>query len=357
MRFHVLCLPHTELTEADLACAYTQKIVKFVKMMTMRGHEVITYGGKQPPLHATEHVHIVDIPEHDTGLLYNVDWANDFHEYNAKAIPALAERASGQDFLCITAGVAHKPVADAFPDLMAVETGIGYSGTFTNFRVFESYAWMHTVYAQQGSDNGRWYDIVIPNYFDVEDFPYDPPAKADEYLFWMGRFIERKGAHIAYEIAQATGRKLIMAGQGVLERTGDKIIGGELSIEGDGYEHIGPVNAGKRALLMRHAHGLMMPTTYIEPFGGVSVEALMAGCPVLATDWGAFPEFIVNYENGFRFHTLKEAIRAVGWFDQLDRERIQEKARQHFSLQSVGRLYEDYFERLSDLWGKGWYAT
>lgn len=38
-RFHVLTLPHTQVTAEYVACAYTQKIRKFCQMMMGLDHE------------------------------------------------------------------------------------------------------------------------------------------------------------------------------------------------------------------------------------------------------------------------------------------------------------------------------
>lgn len=353
MVFHILTLPHTELDERSIACAYSMKIVKFCKMMSKRGHDCVTYGGAVAPPHVKEHVQVVDIPPIDHNRLYDVDWVRDFVEYDQKVIPEIRERMSDKDFLCITAGTSHQPVADAIPELMAVETGIGYEGTFAKYRVFESYAWMHTVYAQQHTVNGLFYDAVIPNFFDPADFP-QIPTKPRDHLVWMGRFVERKGPHVAYQIAQACGRQLIMGGQGVLENSPGKIVGAELTIEGPDFAHVGPLDKRKRSSFLATAHALLMPTIYIEPFGGVAVEALMCGTPVITTDWGAFTEFVIPHWNGTRFHTLREAVEGVNEATYLDRKWIQDAARKRFSLEAVGKQYEEYFARLLDLWGAGW---
>jgi len=81
MRFHILGLPHTVSSKQFNACAYTQKVVKFGKMMTERGHEVIHYGHEDSDLPCTEHVTVLTNDDFKKSYRSN-DWCKTFFKFD-----------------------------------------------------------------------------------------------------------------------------------------------------------------------------------------------------------------------------------------------------------------------------------
>lgn len=350
MRFHVVSLPHTQTDGTFTACAFTEKVRKFCMMMRGLGHEVFLYAGDRNVAPCDELVTCITEAERQAAVgadhytLASFDYRRPhWRTFNDRAIAGIRRLAQPRDFICVIGGLAHKQIADAFPAMLTVEFGIGYGGTFAKFRVWESYAWMHTCY---GSSNrnpnelvGQWFDAVIPSYFEVDQFPF--ASRKSDYFLFMGRLTERKGYQIAADTCERLGARLIVAGQGTPPKYG---------------EYVGVVGAKDRGTLMAGARALFVPTTYIEPFGSVAVEAMLCGTPVIATDWGAMTETVVEGVTGFRCRTLAEfmgAARAVG---SLDPARIRAHAVKRYSLDAVAALYQRYFERLETLWGEGWYA-
>ena len=350
MRFHVIALPHTQTARGFSACAFNEKVRKFCIMMKALEHTVYLYASEHNEAPCDEHIACISEAErvaslggkHYTEASFDNTLPH-WRAFNARAIMGIRARAEPRDFICVIGGLSHKPIADAFPGMMTVEFGIGYPGTFAKYRVWESYAWMHTCYGAANRNpaaiDGIWFDAVIPSYFEPEKFPFR--LDKDDYYLFIGRMIERKGVHIASEICERAGKRLVLAGPGKPPRYG---------------EHVGEVGPEQRGKLMAGAKALIMPTTYIEPFGSVAPEAMMCGTPVICTDWGAMTETVVQGVTGFRCRTMSEFTQALDDVADLNPMHIMQHAMERYSLDVCGKLYQSYFERLSTLWDAGWYS-
>ncbi len=365
MRFHVPGLPHTVTNRKYIHCAFTQKVFKMCKMLHSMGHEVYHYGCEGSNPTCTEHVDVVE--DEYRRKFYPDEWHDKQWDYNIQdechkvfyknTIKAIKKRRGEHDFFLASWGWGHKSIADALGNsVLTVEPGIGYKDTFCQYRVFESYNWMSHVYGRgvpdrQGQlktiENGSYFDAVIPNYFDPEDFDFTPEDKEDYFLF-LGRIIARKGIEIVQEIAKATGIHVKLAGQGSMNIPPP--------VRGEIVEYIGFADAEVRKGLFSKAKGLLMPTVYLEPFGGVSIESLISGTPVICSDWGVFPETIPHGVVGYRCRSLDQFVWAVQNIDNIDPQVCRDYALANFSLERVASMYQEYFDMMSTLWNKkGWY--
>jgi len=363
-RLHLIALPHTQTTEAFSSCAYTQKVRKFIKMIRAEGYWVTLYGPEVNDVTVNEHVIVVREHERagwfgdgfDTVLTpFNWDTREKYwRTSNLRTIKAIRERAQPTDLLLPTAGSCQEPIANSVPHLTCAEWAVGYHGIFAQHRAFESSAWMHYIYGQRNITNGHFYDRVIPNFFDPDDFPNC--GKGDGcYLLFLGRLVQRKGLHVAAQIAERLGTKLVIAGPGAVDHGPGYVNSPEVGVRGN-VEYVGEVGIQQRAELLEGAEALLCPTLYLEPFGGVAVEAMLAGTPAVSTDFGAFRETVETGVTGYRFSTLREGVEAVEKARQLDRSSVRARALERYSLETVGPMFSSWFENLDGLWGEGWNA-
>ena len=356
MRFHALGLPHTISSPDYLACAYTQKVVKFAKMMTDLGHQVIHYGHEDSDLQCTEHVSVLSREDHAKSY-GDHDFKNKFFKFDtsdhaykvffSNAIKEISKRKKQHDFLLPFWGSGVRPICQAHQhDMIVVEPGIGYAGGhFADYKVFESYAILHAYWGidKVARCDPRWYDVVIPNYFDLSQFEYAPEKKEDYFLF-IGRIYDGKGIHIAEQATKEAGVKLVVAGQN-----------DENYKFADHVEFVGYADLDKRKTLMSRAKGSIIASTYVEPFGGVQVENLISGTPTITTDWGAFVENNIEGVTGFRCRTFADFVNGIKNIDQIDPAVCRKKG-EEFSLENIGPRYEKFFQDVLNIYtGNGWY--
>lgn len=355
-RFHVLGMPHTQMTVEYDNCAFTAKCRKFCDMMKSLGHTVFVYGSEEfecdydestTCITKQEQQDIVGVfgPEDILKAPFGAEQPH-WQLFNRRAIEGIASRAEPRDILCLMGGLAQKPITDTFSELMACEFGIGYPGSFLPHRVFEAYAWMHMTYGHEQAlpaARGNNYDRVIPSYFEEELFPFS--AEKDDYYLFIGRITALKGWRVAVEACEQAGANLVVCG-----------LGEEASQLPSWVDYRGLVGPQERGKLMSRAIAQFTPTLYVEPFGSVCAEAMMTGTPVLTTDWGAFPELVEQNVDGFRCRTLQEFLDGMENAKRLDPFLISERAVRRFGMANVRWQYQRYFEDLSTLWEKGWYS-
>ncbi len=77
------------------------------------------------------------------------------------------------------------------------------------------------------------------------------------------------------------------------------IVGCSPRVSGEGIEVVGPVSPKEVSAYMAKASCFCMVSRR-EPFGIVYLEAMRAGLPVIASDLGAAPDFVIGGVTGFR---------------------------------------------------------
>ena len=349
LTFHLLALPHTQVTEEYFSCAYSAKVHGFTRMMRSLGHTVYLYAGEETTADPSELITCISEEQraeavgnnHYTSASFDTNLPH-WQIFNGNAIKEIAKRIKPKDFILIIAGTAQKEIADAFPSHINCEWGIGYSGTFSKFKVYESNTWRAACSAQwknAASADVNLFDTVINGYFDPEIFSME--LKKEDYYVYLGRMTQRKGVDIAAEACKAAGVKLIFAGSG-----------GYIPSYG---EYIGSVDSDKRKALLGKAIASFSPTIYLEPFCNSHIESLACGTPVISTDFGIFTETIQNGFNGQRCNTLSEFVQAIESVKKLDPREIATDAYVNYSMDVIRYKYDRYFNRLMTLWGSGWY--
>jgi hypothetical protein len=356
VRIHLVALPHTQLTRDYDYCAYTAKIRRMAAMLLACGHTPIIYGPEEHDTPDANYVPIIDssdrqkwfgAPTWDRDRVFDL-WepgADHWRQMGMRAAVAIATSWQPGDIVGLIAGASQQIVLDLLGAAgltpLAWEWGIGYSGILAStHHTYESYAWAHHVAGLQHHDDLHYFDSVVPNCYDPHDFT--PTTTPGDYLLYMGRPTPRKGLPILAELAKHTTVPIKVAGQP----------GADIP----GTEYVGLVTGKDKAELLAGAAALLAPTTYLEPYGGVAVEAMMSGTPAITTDWGGFTETVQHATTGFRCRTLRDFLDAIDAAPDLDRAAITDYATGRYSLTAGARMYGAVIGKLTTLHGNGWYA-
>lgn len=390
--FHLVSLVHLPQSRKYTSCAFTQKNLKLAKMLTKLGHTVYFYGSEgsdvgeyvnSPNFHFVQTHTLSDIRkawgDGDNRFEIGYDWTNtDFrHDFNSEkkeatkkfyevCIREINRVALPDHFLLCTMGAYQNPIREGCKLFLTTEPGVGYRGSVLgNFRAFESSYIQNFTYGSEHpyeSLNGSYYDRVIPNYWDGNDFEFK--KEPGKYLLYMGRMIKRKGLMTAYLVSEETGIPLKIAGQGahvLPDGSLEAIWQTDFHIPKGNWEYLGFAGVAKRKELMSNALVTFVATEYLECFGGVNCESRLSGTPVLTTNFAVFPELIINGVDGYRCDTLDDFVWAAKECKNIDRGIVRKRA-ERFLMENVQwdfqRWWEDLYAVYESTLGsniKGWH--
>jgi glycosyltransferase involved in cell wall biosynthesis len=387
-KLHMVACFHTQLTDEFSHCAFSGKCRRWPKMMALQGWKTVMYtnGGSDVP-DAEEVVDILSVEEFEK--FYPRPDKTAFHgnhavigergwpTFNSRLIVELAKRVQPGDIILHPFGRAHSSLIEVFPQCTHVESGIGYSDKpFGAWRIFESEVWRHYHWGHWDHDasvpagergQNRYYSWVVPNYFDLEDWTVGDGKR--DYVVFMGRITPEKGMTVIAAIIRAYAERcaktkeipprFVFAGQGNFENEVMKHVLGDpkpAAIDLN-IEYVGPVHGRARSELINNARCMLMPTSFIEPFAGAGVEAMLCGTPLVSVDYGAFVETVIEGVTGFRCNTLGDWVHAIEATKGLDRQQVAAATRARYSLEACAKKYDQAFRQLNELRGAGWYSS
>ncbi|SDO79442.1 Glycosyltransferase involved in cell wall bisynthesis [Streptomyces sp. cf386] len=187
------------------------------------------------------------------------------------------------------------------------------------------------------------------------NFVPDPDARrsgAGEHVLYLGRLAEAKGVRLLMtawdELAAAggVGVPLVIAGTGPLEQEVTAWAAGR-----DDVRYVGLYDTAECQKAIARSVAVVAPSTWLEAFGLVVVEAMAAGVPVVAAGHGAFVELVEDGVTGLLHRpgepgSLASCIRRIAAGPDRNREMgraARRRYEQGFSP-AVGleRLVEEY---------------
>lgn len=187
------------------------------------------------------------------------------------------------------------------------------------------------------------YAATIHHGIEAELFPFIPSADREGYLLFFGRIHPEKGTAEAIDVAQDTGRSLIIAGIVQDQQYFDEKV--RPRVDGTRVQFVGAVGGLERARLLGGATALLHLISFDEPFGFSVVEAMMCGTPVIAFGRGSMPE-LINEHTGVLVADTAGAVAAVEHAASMDRQAIRTDANSRFDVSLMVKRYVDVYRRI-----------
>jgi len=224
------------------------------------------------------------------------------------------------------------------------------------FPKYKDLNWVSLSYSQRLGmpDSTNWVGNI---YNGVAKTKFKPVASpSNDYFAYLGRIIENKGLHLVIAAAKQAGVKLKIAGKHYSGKK-DHYWQTKIKPELDGnIEYVGFIKDDKLINeFLGNAKALIIPSTYDEPFGMVSIEALACGTPVIGLDCGATKEIIDHNQTGLIVKkadnddgTVAGLTKAIKRIDSIKRIKCRQAFEKRFTLKQMCEDYLAVYKRLTE---------
>lgn len=153
--------------------------------------------------------------------------------------------------------------------------------------------------------------VVISPAVETEFFSKEFQNKVGDYYITTSRQVNWKRIDLAVQACLKLGRRLMVVGDGSEHA---KLVG---MAKGSDLVEFKPIQGrDELAKLLAGAKGYLFPS--LEPFGIAPVEAMAAGCPVIAYGEGGARDYVKDGVNGifFKEQTVESLAEAIEEFEE-----------------------------------------
>jgi glycogen(starch) synthase len=163
--------------------------------------------------------------------------------------------------------------------------------------------------------------------------------RGEKLVLFVGRLVVEKGVHVLLDaipkVLQKVEAKFVIAGDGylrseVVKRVAERGLGGKVHVTG--YLDTDTIRR-----LFLAADVCVIPSLY-EPFGIVALEAMAAGCPVVASDTGGLSEIVEHEKTGVKVYPNNPDSLAWGILRVLESKDLVERLKKNMR-EKVEREY------------------
>lgn len=180
----------------------------------------------------------------------------------------------------------------------------------------------------------------------LDKYPYS--EQKDDFFFYIGRFNGEKAPHLACQVAEELGARLILAGKvhekeerSYFERHIIPYLSSDIQFVGE----LGHWSKEKMRLFSR-AKGYLYPIQWDEPFGITMVEAMACGTPVVTFGRGAAPEIVDHERTGLVVDTMEEFVEAAKRVAEIHPRDCRDRVEMLFTADIMVEGYEAVYGRV-----------